>query len=92
MPVVVVHVGYIQAAVPGCLGAALKTTATVIAMPVTYTSLSATPIVDISTTVTPITRGYLEKARFSFTLSFYSLFVLGLKQESLGIWPESNLI
>lgn len=85
-------VGYIQNSAPGCPMVALKTTSTVIAMPVTYTNLFATTAVAIFSTMTPITGGYLEKDHFSFTLFFSSLLVLGLKQESLGIWPESNLI
>lgn len=90
--VVMLHVRYIQGSVPGCLLAALKTTKIVIAMPVTYTNLFATTVVDIFSIIIPITGGYLEKAHFSFTLFFCSVLVLGLKQESLGIWPESNLI
>lgn len=84
--VVMLCVGEIQNSDPKCLIAELETTEIVIAMPVTNTNLFAI------TAVIAITGGYLEKAHFSFTLSFCSLLVLGLRQESLGIWPENNLI
>lgn len=72
--------------------AALVSAEMVIAMAVTYTKLLATTAVTIFSTIIPVTGGYLEKAHFSFAISFCSLFVLGLRQASLGIWPESNLI
>lgn len=48
----------------------LESSEIVIAVPVTYTSLFTTTAVIVFSTITPVTGGYLDKAPFSFTLSF----------------------
>lgn len=59
--------------------AALGSTEIVIVMPVPYTNIFTTTAVIIFSTIMPVTGEYLEKAHFSFTLSFCILLVLGLR-------------
>lgn len=70
MSVVMLHVGYVQNSAPGFLMPSLESSEIVIAVPVTYTSLFTTTAVIVFSTITPVTGGYLDKAPFSFTLSF----------------------